>query len=208
MEESNMICAICGKARAGKDTLGKMLADALFEKTGRKYVLMAYATELKKRVQKDFDLSYEQLWGNGKEVPDHRYKKPIRSETDNEPCWTPREILQNYGQFFRTIDYDFWVKELFKVIEEKDYENVIITDARHPNEAEPVKKRGGVTMRISRNIETGVHNQNHISETALDNYKADYEVKNFGNLSDLRESAGQLAEIIINSKKEIKIIGG
>jgi len=203
-----MIIAIVGKAQHGKDTLGKMLADTLFEKSGIKYVLMAYATELKKRVQKDFDMSYEQLWGGGKEIPDHRYKKPMRSESDNEPCWTPREILQEYGQFFRTIDYDFWVKALFAIIDDKEYENVIITDARHPNEAEPVKKHGGIIVRIIRNVKTGVHNQQHISETAMDNYKVDYDIRNFGDLDDLQKTADQLADVILNTKKEIKIIGG
>jgi len=211
-----MILAIMGKARAGKDSLGKMLADVLFDRTGNKYILMAYATELKKRVQKDFDLSYEQLWGNDKEKPDHRYPKnrfnQVAGRRDydeiRENYWTAREIMQDYGQFYRTIDNDFWVKALFSVIDEKEYENVIITDARHPNEADPVKNSDGLTMRISRNVETDVHNQKHISETALDNYEVDYEVKNFGSLADLQKTAEQLVEIIIGSKKEIKIIGG
>ena len=35
MEESIMgLIGVCGKARAGKDTLGKMLADELFDRTG------------------------------------------------------------------------------------------------------------------------------------------------------------------------------
>lgn len=203
-----MIIGIIGKAQHGKDTLGKMLADALFDKTGKKYVLMAYATELKKRVQKDFDLSYEQLWGGGKEVPDHRYKKPLRPEDDHEPCWTPREILQNYGQFYRTIDYDFWVKSLFNTIDEKGYKNVILTDVRHPNEAEPVKKNDGFVIRIVRNVETGVHNQGHISEIAMDSWEADFEVKNYGDLKELRATATALADALVNTKNEIKIIGG
>jgi len=211
-----MILAIMGKARAGKDSLGKMLADVLFDRTGNKYILMAYATELKKRVQKDFDLSYEQLWGNDKEKPDHRYPKnrfnQVAGRRDydeiRENYWTAREIMQDYGQFYRTIDNDFWVKALFSVIDEKEYENVIITDARHPNEADPVKNSDGLTMRISRNVETDVHNQKHIAETALDKYEVDYEVKNFGSLADLQKTAEQLVEIIIGSKKEIKIIGG
>ncbi len=214
-----MIIGICGRAQNGKDTIGKMLADALFDKTGNKYVLMAYATELKKRVQKDFDLSYEQLWGSSKEVPDHRYPKNRnnhiagRRDTDEikENYWTPREILQEYGQFFRTIDYDFWVKALFNTIDEKAYKNVILTDVRHPNEADPVKKRNGCTIKIERNVETWVHNQNHISETAMNKYKVDFEVKNFGDLSDLRQTAIALADAVVssvNTTKEIKIIGG
>ena len=44
--------------------------------------------------------------------------------------WTAREIMQAYGQFFRTINYDFWVDYLFNVIEEKEYKNVYTTNGR------------------------------------------------------------------------------
>jgi len=200
---------VIGKARSGKDTFSKMLANALFDKSGKKYILMAYATELKKRVQTDFDLSYEQLWGNAKEIPDLRYPKDNFGASSNPAdYWTPREILQNYGQFFRTIDYDFWVRALFNVIDEKEYKNVILTDVRHPNEAYPINDRGGFTIRISRNIETDVHNQQHISEVAMDDYEVDFEVKNFGDLEGLQKTAEKLADVIISSKTEITIIGG
>jgi cytidylate kinase len=203
-----MIIAIVGKAQHGKDTLGKMLAEELFDKTGFKYVLMAYATELKRRVHKDFDLSYEQLWGNEKEKADFRYPKRGEGTSSNpSDYWTAREIMQEYGQFYRNIDPDFWVKALYSVIDDKGYDNVIITDARHPNEADPVKKRGGITIRIVRNVETGIHNQEHISEIALDNYDVDFEIKNFGDLDTLRNAAKELVQIL-SSKKEIKIIGG
>jgi len=216
MEEDTMMLCVLGKARAGKDTLGQALANAFYDKTGNKYVLMAYATELKERVQRDFDLSYEQLWGNDKEKYDYRYPKnrgnSIAGRRDTseikENYWTAREIMQEYGQFYRSIDPNFWVKALFSIMGEKEYTNVIITDARHPNEADPVKDKDGLTMRVSRNVKTGVHNQGHISEVALDDYKVDYEVKNFGTKADLTKTAEQLVEIIISSKKEIKITGG
>ena len=203
-----MILGIMGKAQHGKDTLGKMLADGFYEITHKKYVLMAYGTELKRKVQADFDLNYEQLWGNGKETPDPRFPKPIRAETDYQKYWTPREILQNYGQFYRTVFPDFWVRALFDVIEDKKYENVIITDARHINEVKAVKSRKGFVIKIVRNIETGVHNQNHISETALDKYKADFVIKNYGSLPDLRKSSDELVKALVNFTKDIKIIGG
>lgn len=204
-----MIIGIMGKAQHGKDTLGKMLADAIYEETKTRYILMAYATELKKRVQNDFDLTYEQLWGNEKEKYDYRYPRNrnnwIAGRRDTgkikENYWTPREILQEYGQFFRTIDYDFWVKALFSVIKEKGFDNVIITDVRHPNEADPIKKKDGMVIRIVRNVETGVHNQKHISETALDNYEPDIEVRNMGSLKDLRKTADHVARIIVKGEK-------
>ena len=74
--EKGIVIGICGKARSGKDTFAEMLAEELFDKIQKKFVMMAYATELKLRVQRDFDLSYDQLWGDDKEVEDKRYPKP------------------------------------------------------------------------------------------------------------------------------------
>jgi len=210
-----MLLGISGKARSGKDTFAEMLGRELSKQTGKAYVLMAYAHELKTRVQRDFDLSYEQLWGDEKEVEDKRYKKPEPHQgvavtyDDGRGLppwyWTPREILQNYGQFFRTIDYDFWVKELFNTIEEREYKNVIITDLRHVNEVNVVVDRGGYHIRVEREDKDSVHNEQHISETALDGgHKIDFNVKNYGTLEDLKNSVKTVVRFLIDSEKAFK----
>jgi adenosyl cobinamide kinase/adenosyl cobinamide phosphate guanylyltransferase len=51
-----MLIGIKGKARSGKDTFAELLANALFDEGRQRFVLMAYAHELKLRVQRDFDL--------------------------------------------------------------------------------------------------------------------------------------------------------
>lgn len=205
-----MIIGITGKARSGKDTFAKLFAEALFDATGRRFILMAYAHELKKRVQKDFDLSYEQLWGNEKEVKDFRYYKMPRTSPATvraaeselpEPYWTPREILQAYGQFFRTIDYDFWVKELFKTIADKEFENVIVTDVRHPNEADPIRERGGYIIRLIRENKDKIHGEQHISETAMDDYEVDFDVVNNQGLEQLMETAVGTVRTIFELEK-------
>jgi len=199
-----MIIGITGKAMAGKDTFGKMLADSLFDRTGNVYVLMAFAKSLKDRCQRDFDLSHDQLWGDKKEVIDQRYKKDFfspSSEKDNG-FWTTREIMQAYGQFFRTIDYDFWVKELYRIMEDKEYKNVIITDVRHINEAESVKQNNGIVFEIQREVAGSKVNPDHISETALDGYKnIDFYIVNNGPLEDLKEAANDAAGAIIKISK-------
>jgi len=191
-----MFIGTSGKARSGKDTFAEMLAEELQKsEIGQAYVLMAYAHELKLRVQKDFDMSYEQLWGDEKEVQDKRYPKQ-----DGEGFWTPREVLQAYGQFFRTIDYDFWVKHLFRIIEEKEYKNVIVTDVRHINEVDAVVDRSGYHIRIEREGKDSVHNEQHISETALDNgHRVDFRVINDWTLKELREAAKDVARFLIDS---------
>jgi len=215
-----MILGISGKARSGKDTFAKMLAYELQKQTGRAYVLLGFAHELKIRAQKDFDLSYEQLWGNEKETYDFRYPK-VRGALpfcagnrddgkglevlEERQHWTSREILQDYGQFFRTIDSNFWVKELFKTIEEKEYKNVIITDLRHVNEVDTVVDRGGYHIRVEREDKDTVHNEQHISETALDGgHKVDFIVKNYGTLEDLKSTVKTVVRFLLDSEKTFK----
>lgn len=191
-----MLIAISGKARSGKDTFAEYLAEELFKVTHKTYVLMAYATELKNRVQQDFDLSYEQLWGDEKEIPDKRYLKSMSH--DDDVYWTPREILQDYGQFHRTIDYQFWVKQLFNIIDRVEYENVIITDCRHPNEIDVPLDRGGYHIKVEKEDRSSIHNSQHISETILgDGYKVDIELENNGTLEDLRKSTTELVSGLI-----------
>jgi hypothetical protein len=221
-----MLILISGKATSGKDTFAQMLAFELQQQTGQAYVLMAFAHELKLKIQKDFDLSYEQLWGSEKEVYDLRYPKyrgPLpyccgnRADgkgleyMEERQHWTAREIMQDYGQFFRTIDNDFWVKRLFKVIEEKDYKNVIITDGRHKNEVNAVVDSNGYHIRIEKNSIDHVHNRGHISETALDEgYKIDFVIKNNGTLDDLKNSVKDVVRLILESRKVVEntIFGG
>lgn len=194
-----MIIGVGFRARTGKDTFAEMLAEELYNITKYKFILMAYAHELKLRVQQDFDMSYEQLWGNEKEVPDERY---LKNEFNGSSIhWTPREIMQAYGQFYRTINYNFWVEHLFNVIEEKEYKNVIITDVRHPNEADAIANRDGFIIKVNRVGTQEIHGANHISETAMDNYdRIDFDIENNGTLDDLRNSAKNVAIFLTNNK--------
>lgn len=185
------IIGISGKARSGKNVFGEFLAEELFKRSGCGYVLMSYAHELKCMVQREFDLSWEQLWGEDKEKEDDRYAGK-----------TGREIMQQLGTFYRSINFNFWVEKLFEIIEEKEYENVIITDVRYPNEVDPVLERGGYHIRITRSVENKIHGKQHSSETSLDApYKVDFTVGNNGTLEDLKKLAGDIASGILQLEK-------
>jgi hypothetical protein len=186
-----MLFGICGKARSGKDSFAKLFAQELFNAEYGTYVLMAYATELKNMVQKDFDMSWDQLWGDVKEVPDERYFNKVTGK-----YWTPREILQSYGDFYRSIHSDYWVNALFDKIEDKEFKKVIVTDVRHVNEVEAVKSRGGTMIMLVRKDRDAIHGENHISETALDGYHPDIIVDNSGDLENLRGAASNIINII------------
>lgn len=204
-----LLLGITGLARSGKDTFAKMLAEELYKQTNGIFNLMAYANELKLRVQKDFDLSYEQLWGADKEKIDTRYMKTLKpccqecvKDKSSGCCWSPREILQNYGEFYRTIDHLFWVKHLFGVIKNNNYENVIITDIRYPNEADSIIERGGYVIRINRENKDYINNEQHVSETSMNNYNnVAFVIENNGTLEGLRRKASVVVSQIIETGK-------
>lgn len=187
-----MLIVVSGHARSGKDTFSKILIDEL--KDG--YITRAYADSLKERVMADFNLSYEQVYGDLKEVEDKRYVKKAGG------YWTPREILQHMGtEAYRAIDDSFWVKDLFRYIETNNLSNVVITDGRFPGEIDAVYQRGGIHIRMQRDSVTFVNNTTHSSETALDNYdKCDYYIDNNGSIMDLYDMAKQINRLIKNIK--------
>ena len=203
-----MIIGISGKARSGKNVFAEFLAKALFKKTGKGYVLMAYADELKAMAQREFDLSWDQLWGNEKEALDKRYFKsklegglPYMTPVPDS-YWTGREIMQSLGEFYRSINPNFWVGKLFSIIDEKEYKNVIVTDVRYPNEVDPILKKSGYHIRIERPSADKIHGSNHASETSLDEpYKVDIAVVNNGTLELLDITAAETADAILKLEK-------
>lgn len=186
-----MLIILSGKARCGKDTFAGILKNLL----KRDYILIAYADELKKKCMEDFNLSYGQVYGNLKEVPDHRYIK------DNGGYWTPREILQFIGtDCYRKISNDYWIDKVMSYIGAEELHNVIITDARFPNEISKPKELGAFHIRISRDNPDGIHGVTHLSETALDECdNIDFVVNNNKTIADLEIEAQRIID-------EIKIL--
>ena len=118
-----------------------------------------------------------------------------------EHIHTPRTLLQLLGtEAGREIIHpNIWVNALFAKYnldltdgysapyKGDKYPNWIITDMRFPNEAQAVKDRGGILVRINREDITGQDKVPvHTSETALDDWEDwDYVIDNFGTLEDL-----------------------
>jgi hypothetical protein len=100
---------------------------------------------------------------------------------------TYRELLQKVGteSFRDVIDPDIWVKALFA---EYNNRNWIITDVRFPNEADEIRRRGGVLVRIKRDSKGSDFDQ-HTSETALNDYQCDAFIDNNGTLEELKTNA-------------------
>lgn len=200
-----MIIGLGHKKQVGKDTVAKILRYITWEKENGFIVDEKYITqELQKSYAEEFNnikwitMSFADKL---KEVASIVFD--IRKECWNDPLvkaslvsnynLTGREILQKIGESFRKeISPDIWVNSLFSSYDSLNYRersgdiikpNLIITDVRMPNEAQAIKDRGGILIKI--NKETG-YKDNHISETALDDYDGwDYVIDNNGTLEEL-----------------------
>lgn len=178
---------ISGLARSGKDTVADILVKRLAG-----FVKIAFADALKEQVMEDFELTWNQMYGHLKEVPDIRYKKKDGS------FWTPREMLQFMGtDAYRNINDMYWVNKLFNRADDGNHTNVIIPDGRFSNEIMAVKDRDGFHVRVHRDHSIFVNNSKHYSETALDNFElVDYYIDNNGNKKDLENHVEKIVKII------------
>jgi len=136
---------------------------------------------------------------------------------------TPRLLLQLLGTEGGrdVIHRNIWVNALFsdyfegiKIQPSAPYkvkpDNWIVTDTRFPNEAEAVKKRGDLLIRVNRDqyektedgqqtatLKRDQTTDDHPSETALDSYKFDYVINNNGTIEELIK---QVKEILQKEK--------
>jgi hypothetical protein len=180
METKQFIVAVSGKRGTGKTTLANMLI------SGYGFTRKSFAAPLKRRMMEDFSLSYDQVDGNLKEVVDPRYNK------------SPRQMMTEYGQFFRSIDANFWVKLFLKNLG-STAGPVVVDDMRFLNEAELLHGSGAYMVRLARldedNIYKGVMEDS--SETALDTYP-NFHISVDGQSNRTQEQLAQVAERISN----------
>lgn len=180
-----MIIGIAGKAQAGKDTTAEMINFL------RHYPNATWHTYWESDIPFDFEGNIVHFADLLKYVAEHMLSVPVytmqsmkgKSMTfDWLDGMTGREFLQKLGTAVRNeVHPDFWTRALF--IKEKNNQNLIIPDVRFPNEAQIIKDHGGILIRIER---PGAGAGNHISETALDDYKGwDIVIDNVGTLEDL-----------------------
>lgn len=206
-----MIIGVSGKARAGKDVLAEFIIEAFKSEHNREFRHIAFATELKNMCKFQFGLDDDQLWGDKKEIEivDKPFLKyTMGGDPEYSIYWTPREIMQELGAFYRKIKHDFWIITLRKWMEDlerRGYKDFIITDARHVNEAEFIKEKKGFFIKIIREAENKIHGVDHESETGLDAYEDfDMIIDNNGSLADLKEASRNVVNAILSIEKLIK----
>jgi hypothetical protein len=119
-----MIIGICGLSGSGKDAAGKFLV----ERHG--FVRVAFADIMKRICMEVFDFTEEQVWGEGKNVPDKRYPRAgfhpigpeqrigktgmVAQEIIPSECLTPRLALQKLGSWGRECYPDVWAEKALR----------------------------------------------------------------------------------------------
>ena len=176
------IFLVSGRARHGKDTMSRMIAEK-YEQMGKKVCFIQLMRPLKQYLKEYFG------W-DGKE------------ETK------PRGLLIKLGtEIIREkIDPNFHINRLIEDIKVLSYffDTFIVSDIRLPIEIEKPKQefKNVISIKLERPYtETTKEEQKHITETGLDNYHGfDYIIKNDKSLEELKEQAIELAKKIGGSK--------
>lgn len=163
------VIGVAGRARSGKDSIGKFLIDKY------KYTRYAFADPIKHALSKMFGLPVRDFYDDErKEIP-HAF-------------WgiSPREMAQKLGteggrMLFRE---DIWIKRA--ELQLKSFpRKYVITDVRFENEAEFIRENEGVLIHVVRpELGDGVVNE-HVSENGVEIVEGDHVIFNDGTLSEL-----------------------
>ena len=171
------IIILTGLAQSGKNQTATIIKE-YYERQNKKTVILAYAKYLK-------DYAKEIITWDGKE------------ETK------PRELLQQLGVELikNQIDKNMLINRIKEDIKVYQYffDVIVISDARFEEEIEEIKKDNKtIVIKIEgKQNNLTKEQQNHITETALNNYnKYDYIIKNNKTLDDLKQQIQNIMEEI------------
>jgi hypothetical protein len=210
------------KAQTGKDTFFSVAKDYGF-------VRAAFADKLKLTVMDLYNFSHDQMFGESKDIEDTRYTNTVDKEMildeanwdpmevdlalsngvemhemmipnpDYKPFFTPRRILQIFGQQQRLLFPDIWAAYVFNTtipsLVKEGHDRIVITDFRFRNEAKIAKdwQNNNVNnklrlIKINRDIEVK-SGAGDISEHDLDEFTGwNYIVNNLTTLDTYKES--------------------
>lgn len=157
-----MIIGLSGKAGSGKDTLADVLVSEY------NYTKYSFSDNLKSTLAELFELDIDIFYDRS--LKDTLFDTPIMLTEDIEKKLlniaetqlkqelifpklktrefiSPREMMQIVGtEVFRHWDTNYWVN----LIDLSPSDNIVITDARMPNERELVRTLGGTTILVKR----------------------------------------------------------
>ena len=164
-----MIIGLSGYAQSGKDTVAELLC------LNYNFKRISFALPIRDAV-----FTLNPLLSDNSRVEDlvNEYGWEVAKANPEV-----RRLLQVFGtEVGRNLfGENFWIEQAFKRAEE--YERVVFSDVRFPNEAWAIQQRGGDVWRINRHNHTAVNG--HTSEHAMDNFMFKHVIYNDGTLDDL-----------------------
>lgn len=184
-----MVIGISGKIGSGKDAFAELFIKYMVEEHGQLFENKKFAYNLKKIVSvlagvpmvdvlsREGKIKYLPEWGMTiGEMQQKIGTEAIRNNIHND-AW----VLSLFGTY--KVDKDFWV----------------VTDVRFKNEAEIIKKRGGIVIRLNgdpNNSRVGDdRNMSHQSEIDLDDYNGfDYVYDNVPPISNLKNFVKEVSK--------------
>lgn len=175
------LIGISGFAHSGKDSFAKFL-----KKENKDIKITSFAKPIKKIMIKCLGFTKKQVY-------DQKKKEKI------DRFWeiSPRKLMQLIGtEMFRKIFRDdIWIKVFDKKFRKSKNKFFIIPDVRFDNEAEAIKRNGGVIIKIERKHDNVV-GKDHESEKGIDEKFIHIKVDNNGSLSELKETATSIINIL------------
>ncbi len=192
-----MIIGISGYSGSGKDLVGTIIQEISLNKwhikkwAGKLKTIASILTGIPVENFEDQEFKKTLLgpeWGTVKDIPLNGV--PVFADIQFNSLMTVRDFLQKLGTdaIRDSLHENTWVNAT--MVDYTAESNWIITDTRFPNEAEAIKKAGGIVVRINR---PGVQPINpHPSETSLDDWNFDAVINNDGDVSDIVHKVGLL----------------
>ena len=175
-----MLIAICGHKFSGKSTVARLLHNA----TG--YEVRSFATPLKKMVCALVGCTMDDLedydYKENTEVPEHLWAYCANGKH------TIRALMQGLGDLMRKENPDVFIE---CTLNSKD--DFLVSDCRFPNEAKAVKARGGIVIKVVR--PDAKAEDNHQSETRIDEIVPDIIIENNSDLKALQGNVSALVEL-------------
>lgn len=171
------LIGLTGRAGAGKTYVAESLAIA----TDHAYMPASFAMTLRYEIEDELERSLDVL-----------FRKPTKESV--------RRLLQWWGTDYRRAqDENYWVNKAFEYYD--DDQDLVFDDVRFPNEAEAIRERGGLVVRVLAPIDIrekrlGTLPPEHASETAMDEWPVDMHITS---TEDNPVFEGQLMRILFEA---------
>ncbi|MCD7439015.1 hypothetical protein K4B79_12345 [Streptomyces lincolnensis] len=183
------LVGLAGAARSGKDTAAQALLDMGWTRR-------AFADKVREVLYALDPVLIEPHYPEG--VTSLRYEVDSYGWADVKEMYP---VVRGYQQRLGTeggrevLGDGVWVDALFRDFE--TWGPTVITDVRFPNEANAIRERGGLVVRIERPGQELIREAGHISENSLAGYLYDDVIPNDGTVALLRDRVMQLIPLTV-----------